>query len=288
MLAEQHGLTVSRETLRGWMIEAGLWLSAQQRRALPSAAAAPRGLGRAGADRRQRASLVRGSRRAMHPAGVHRRCDRPADAAALRAVGECLCLFRGLAGLSRDAWLPGRLLQRQAFGVPRRQEGSQGRSGHDPVRPGVGRAQHRDPVRQFEPGQGSGRAGQPDLAGPAGQGSAAGRDQRHRGRQRVPAGLHGALQRPLRRCPRTCRRSAPAAERRPRSPARILCHREQRHVGQQLTLSYERKRIMLEQNDTTVGLAGSMSTPTPSRTAGWRFAGTGCPCPTRSSTRTSG
>jgi hypothetical protein len=31
-LAEQHGLRVSRETLRGWMIDAGLWLSRKQRR----------------------------------------------------------------------------------------------------------------------------------------------------------------------------------------------------------------------------------------------------------------
>ena len=29
MLAQKHGLKVSRETLRGWMIEAGLWLSRQ-------------------------------------------------------------------------------------------------------------------------------------------------------------------------------------------------------------------------------------------------------------------
>ena len=32
MLAEKHELKVSRETLRRWMIEAGLWLSRQQRR----------------------------------------------------------------------------------------------------------------------------------------------------------------------------------------------------------------------------------------------------------------
>jgi transposase len=32
MLAERHGLTVSRETLRCWMTEAGLWLSRRQRR----------------------------------------------------------------------------------------------------------------------------------------------------------------------------------------------------------------------------------------------------------------
>lgn len=31
-LAERHGLTVSRETLRKWMQDAGLWLSRKQRR----------------------------------------------------------------------------------------------------------------------------------------------------------------------------------------------------------------------------------------------------------------
>ena len=36
----------------------------------------------------------------------------------------------------------------------------------------------------------------------------------HRGRQRVPAGLHRALQRPLRRCSRPPERPAPAAEHR--------------------------------------------------------------------------
>ena len=32
MLRAHHGLTVSRETLRGWMSAAGLWLSRGQRR----------------------------------------------------------------------------------------------------------------------------------------------------------------------------------------------------------------------------------------------------------------
>jgi len=32
MLAERDGLRVSRETLRGWMTEAGIWLSRKQRR----------------------------------------------------------------------------------------------------------------------------------------------------------------------------------------------------------------------------------------------------------------
>jgi hypothetical protein len=38
--------------------------------------------------------------------------------------------------------------------------------------------------------------------------------------------------------------------------AEILCKREQRHVGSQLTFSFERKRIMLEETEVTRGLAG--------------------------------
>ncbi|WP_367714736.1 ISNCY family transposase [Nitratireductor sp. GISD-1A_MAKvit] len=36
----------------------------------------------------------------------------------------------------------------------------------------------------------------------------------------------------------------------------ILCKREMRYVGQQLAFSFERKRIMLEENDVTCGLVG--------------------------------
>jgi hypothetical protein len=36
----------------------------------------------------------------------------------------------------------------------------------------------------------------------------------------------------------------------------ILCHREQRYVGSQLTLSYDRKRIILERNATSEELGG--------------------------------
>lgn len=36
----------------------------------------------------------------------------------------------------------------------------------------------------------------------------------------------------------------------------ILCKREQRYVGSQLTFSYERQRIMLEETDVTRGLVG--------------------------------
>jgi Homeodomain-like domain len=40
-LAALHGIKLSRETLRGWMIDAGLWLSRPAAPALPPAAAAP-------------------------------------------------------------------------------------------------------------------------------------------------------------------------------------------------------------------------------------------------------
>jgi transposase len=38
--------------------------------------------------------------------------------------------------------------------------------------------------------------------------------------------------------------------------ADILCHREQRHVGQQLTLAYDRKQIILERSELSEKLAG--------------------------------
>jgi len=36
----------------------------------------------------------------------------------------------------------------------------------------------------------------------------------------------------------------------------VLSWREQRHVGHQLALSYERQRIILDANDLTRGVAG--------------------------------
>jgi hypothetical protein len=39
-------------------------------------------------------------------------------------------------------------------------------------------------------------------------------------------------------------------------PNDILCHREQRHVSEHLTMSYNRKQIILERNDVSEGLGG--------------------------------
>jgi hypothetical protein len=41
--------------------------------------------------------------------------------------------------------------------------------------------------------------------------------------------------------------------------ADVLCWREQRHVGQQLAFSYERKRIILEDTDLTRSIAGKLA-----------------------------
>ena len=69
-LSEHHGCSVSRETLRGWMIADGLWQDRRHRPALAaSAAPAARLPGRTGTDRRLGARLVRGSRPAVYGAG---------------------------------------------------------------------------------------------------------------------------------------------------------------------------------------------------------------------------
>ena len=65
---------------------------------------------------------------------------------------------------------------------------------------------------------------------------------RHNGRfGRVPA-LADDLHRPLEMAPDRLRD--------------VLCWRDQRYVGQQLTLTYERKRILLEETEVTRGLVG--------------------------------
>jgi hypothetical protein len=99
MLAEKHGLRVSRETLRGWIADAGLWLSRSQRRRFHQ----PRLRREASGELVQ----IDGSEHrwfedradALHPARLRRRRDRPADAAALRALGEHVRLLRSPAGL---------------------------------------------------------------------------------------------------------------------------------------------------------------------------------------------
>jgi len=64
----------------------------------------------------------------------------------------------------------------------------------------------------------------------------------------------------------------------------VLCWRDTRYVGKQLTFSYDRKRIMLEESDTTRGLVANTSTPTRLWMVGSKCAQKAAPCPTISST----
>ena len=88
-LAELHGIHLGRETLRQWMIAAGLWKDRRAAvKARPPAALPPRLRRRADPDRRLRALVVRGPRAAMHAARLHRRRHQPADASAVRRERE--------------------------------------------------------------------------------------------------------------------------------------------------------------------------------------------------------
>ena len=100
VLLDKHQLRIGRETLRRWMVAEGLWLSRSATPNIPSTETAPRELRRAGADRRQPAPLVRATWRALHAAGVHRRCDQSADAATLRSEREHVVVLRSASDLS--------------------------------------------------------------------------------------------------------------------------------------------------------------------------------------------
>jgi hypothetical protein len=112
-LHEDHGIALRRETLRQWMMEAGLWRDRKQRKRIQRAAAAVRMRRRTGAGRRQRALVARGPRAAMHAAGVCRRRDRPTDASAICRERIDLCLFLCGPRLSGGLRQAGRAVQRQ-------------------------------------------------------------------------------------------------------------------------------------------------------------------------------
>src|SRR6187551_2679550 len=113
-LAEVHGCMISRETLRGWMIAAGLWVDRHHR--LPSPHQ----------PRRRRDCLgelvqIDGSEHAwfedradVQPARLRRRRHKPDHGAPLRGLGIGVPLLPRDAQLSRSAWQAGGILQRQA------------------------------------------------------------------------------------------------------------------------------------------------------------------------------
>ena len=256
MLAERHGLRVSRETLRRWMIEAGLWLSRQQRRRFHQPRLRREALG----------ELV------QIDGSEHRWFEDRADPCTLLvfiddATGRLMQLrfvpsesaftyFEALKGYLETHGCPVALYsdRHSIFRVPRKDaKGGQGMTQF-----GRALAELNIEILCASSSQAKGRVERVNrtlqdrlvkklrMAGisniEAGNAFLPGFMARFNARFSVVPARSDDLHRPLNIPPERLRM--------------ILCRREQRYVGQQLTLSYDRLRIMLERNEVTIGLAG--------------------------------
>jgi hypothetical protein len=86
-LVEQHGCSVSHETLRGWMIADGLWIDRRHRLTSPHQPRRRRDcLGELVQIDGSEHAWVRDPRRDLHAAGIRRRCDEPFDATAVTSA----------------------------------------------------------------------------------------------------------------------------------------------------------------------------------------------------------
>ena len=256
MLAEKHALTVSRETLRGWMLEAGLWRSRKQRRQFHQPRLRREALG----------ELV------QIDGSEHRWFEDRAEPCSLLvfiddATGRLMQLrfvpsesafayFEALQGYLEAHGCPVAFYsdKHSVFRVARKEaKGGQGMTQF-----GRALAELNIEILCANSSQAKGRVERVNrtlqdrlvkdlrLAGissvEAGNAFLPGFMARFNARFAVAPARSNDLHRPLNVAPDRLRR--------------ILCHRERRHVGQQLTLSYERKRIMLEKTNVTIGLAG--------------------------------
>ncbi|SMF39533.1 Integrase core domain-containing protein [Azospirillum oryzae] len=256
MLRDRHGLTVSRETLRQWMAAAGLWLSRRQRRQFHP----PR-------LRRERfGELI------QIDGSEHRWFEDRAEPCTLLvfiddATGRLMQLrfavsesafsyFEALEGYLNahgrplafysDKYSVFRVSQREAKG------------GQGMTQFGRALAELNIEILCANSSQAKGRVERVNrtlqdrlvkelrLAGvtgiEAGNAFLPGFVDRFNARFALPPARPDDLHRPLTMAPDRLRQ--------------VLCWREQRHVGQQLTLSYERKLIMLEETELTRGLVG--------------------------------
>jgi hypothetical protein len=143
-LREVHGIALGRETLRLWMIDAGIWTDRKQRRKRVHQPRHRREC--VGELVQMRALVVRGSRPAMHAAGVHRRRDEPADASSVGRERVDFRLFPCHPRLSGGLGQAGGVLQRPASGFSGQPSGRAGRQSLPPRRAGgmtqFGRALH--------------------------------------------------------------------------------------------------------------------------------------------------
>ncbi|MBP1806929.1 ISNCY family transposase [Rubellimicrobium aerolatum] len=255
-LAERHGLAVSRETLRKWMIEDGLWLSRRQRRRFHP----PR-------LRRERLGEL-----VQIDGSEHRWFEDRAPPCTLLvfiddATSRLLQMrfvpsestfsyFEALEAYLREHGRPVAFYsdKHSIFRVAR----EDAKSGHGMTQFGRALAELNIEILCANSSQAKGRVERANrtlqdrlvkemrLEGihdmEAANAFLPGFLARHNGRfARVPA-RPDDLHRPLDLTPERLRD--------------ILCWRDQRYVGQQLTLTYERKRILLEETEVTRGLVG--------------------------------
>lgn len=255
-LAEDHGVTVSRETLRKWMAEAGIWLSRKQRRTFHQ----PR------LRREAYGELV------QIDGSEHRWFEERGDACTLLvfiddATGK-LQQLRFVKSESTFSYFEALELYLEAHGCPVafysdkhtvfRVAKAEARAGRGMTQFGRALAELNIEILCANSSQAKGRVErvnrtrqdrlvkEPRLAGISDIEAAnaflpAFTSSFNEKFAKVPArpdNLHRALN---------------VAPDRLRD---VLCKREQRYVGQQLSFSYERKQIILEKNDISCGLVG--------------------------------
>jgi hypothetical protein len=256
MLAERHGLRISRETLRGWMIDAGLWLSRQQRRRFHQPRLRREALG----------ELI------QIDGSEHRWFEDRADPCTLLvfiddATGRLMQL-RFVPSESAFTYFEALQDYLEAHGRPIafysdrhsifRSTKKDATGGQGMTQFGRALAELNIEILCASSSQAKGRVERvnrtlqdrlvkelrmaeiSDIE--AGNAFLPGFMARFNARFAVAPARADDRHRPLNIPPERLRT--------------ILCRREQRYVSQQLTLSYDRLRIMLERNDTTVGLTG--------------------------------
>ncbi|WOS64452.1 ISNCY family transposase [Sinorhizobium fredii] len=255
-LAERDGLTVSRETLRQWMSEAGLWLSRKQRRTFHQ----PR------LRREAYGELIQidGSEHRWFE-------DRGPPCSLLVFIDDAtgkLMQLRFVRSESAFSYFEALELYLQAHGAPvafYSDKHSVFRVAKKDAKGGQGMTQFGRALSELNieilcanSSQAKGRVERANrtlqdrlvkelrLAGICGMDEAyaflPGFIERYNDRFARPPVRSEDLHRPLNLMPDRLKE--------------ILCKREQRYVGAQLTFSYERKRIMLEENEVTRGLVG--------------------------------
>ncbi|EJB07058.1 integrase family protein [Rhizobium leguminosarum bv. trifolii WSM597] len=255
-LAERDGLRVSRETLRRWMTEAGLWLSRKQRRTFHQ----PR------LRREAYGELVK------IDGSEHRWFEDRGDPCSLLvfvddATGKLMQL-RFVRSESAFSYFDALELYLKHHGAPiafYSDKHSVFRVAKKDAKGGQGMTQFGRALSELNieilcanSSQAKGRvermnrtlqdrlvkelrlAGIDDME--AGNAFLPGFMEHHNARFALTPASPGDLHRPMNLAPDRLRE--------------ILCKREQRYVGAQLTFSFERKRIMLAESEVTRGLAG--------------------------------